>query len=172
MSFIKGLLPMIRLAIATLLISIGVLLLAWAFSRPIDFGEGVLGWIQKFGFLWLLVGSWSLGIVLLAYEKGVTGKKLAEMFLVCFGGIHAGLGIASMALGVPLDASYSFGINAIMIASAIIVLLPSITIIMAIITIYIVKTEDFWFAIFKILFIAALMVLYALVVIPNVMALI
>ena len=172
MSILKGLLPAIRYAFSIALISVGVLFLAWAFSRKLDFGSDWLGIVQKFLFLWVLVGSWSCGIVLLAYEKGLSGTKLAWMFGACFGGIHGGIGIATMALGVPLDSSYSFGINAVMIASAVMVLLPSITIIMAIITIYIVHPENFWFAIFKILFIAGIMVLYALVVIPNIMALI
>jgi hypothetical protein len=131
-----------------------------------------VGIITKFFVLCSLVGATCLGIVILAYEKGVRGRKLVGLFIVLFGAFKFALFMCTMIVGVPMDSSYAFGVNAIMFSKAAFIFIAVAIMVIAIVAFTMLsKAFELFTWIWKISVLLVFLVVLAVFVVPRVYAL-
>lgn len=167
----KGLsaLSIIRLIFAVVLIFLGLSILLWAYNTELDFGGSNFALANKYFIILFPTLLMSFGFTLYSWKvKSDLAYPRSVVFIISFIGILAGIFGTTIAIGLPFDASFEFGVNAQMIATAINIVLPAITIILAIITIWITKDpQAIWFVLMKVGILIGLMIVYALVIYPN-----
>ncbi|MFX0132038.1 MAG: hypothetical protein ACFFDN_00200 [Candidatus Hodarchaeota archaeon] len=163
MSKNKSLIEAILFAIGTILVQITGIWYYWLYNTKVDFGMGEYRIAELY--FWILTPAviFAFGCMFIGWEirkSKYIHVRYPRIFIwvISFVGTLACIMILTIWYGLPFDASYSWGVNAVMFSKAVVALLPAILCGIAIVAILIATSGNLFLMLFKIIFIVVITV--------------
>lgn len=174
MSEKKTLVEILLYIIGAILIQIAVGWYHWLYTSNVDFGMG--GYRIAELYFWMLTPAviFAFGCVFIGWN--IRKSKYIRVpyprifiWVVGFIGTLASIMILTLWHGLPFDASYSWGTNAVMFSKAFVAILPAVLCIITIVAILIATSGNFFLMLFKCAVIVGITAVVYYIVVPMIM---
>lgn len=168
-----NILKIIKRASGYAIVAIGAILMMYFYTNTFDFGAGWIGMITGKLIAIGIASVFSLGFTLVMWSlrsKRAGISVLIETFAGGIAGFAFVLWAVSVYIGVPMDANYALGINAVMISKSIIILSPLVPLGVGTVIFLIYRPESFFWGVVQVGAIVLLTVVTGVYVSPALLA--
>lgn len=173
MSKNRTLIESILFVIGIIMIQISAVWYYWLYTRDVAFGSAEFRLANMYFYLLLPALIFAFGVVFVGWRirlKWITvGYPRLVNGAIAFMGILATIMIITIWVGLPFDASYAWGTNAILFSKAFVAILPAILCVITIITLLIATSGNFWLMVFKCIIVVAITGLVYYLIVPMIM---
>jgi len=173
MSNYKNIVESVLFIIGILLIQISAVWYYWLYTNTVEFGSVEFAVLNMYFYILVPAFMFALGVVFVAWRIQSKWIKVAYPRIVngvlSFVGILSVIMILSVWVGLPFDASYSWGTNAVMFSKAFVAILPAVLCVITIVAILIATSGNFFLMLFKCVVIVAITAVVYYFVVPLIM---
>lgn len=166
--------------IESILFIIGIILIQitgvwyyYLYTHEVTFGSAEFALANQYFYILVPAVIFALGVVFVGWKVRLKWIRVGKPRLVnavfAFTAILSCIMVLTIWIGLPFDATYSWGTNAILFSKAFVAILPAILCIITIITLLIATSGNFWLMTFKCIVVVGITALVYYAIVPMIM---